>query len=100
MFPKKTAYGPPFPRSIFATAASTDSTTQQRLAFTEGMMHYPEIIRSTNILDKTTWKPTNLLSEVFVRNNNQKAEVVHLKSVCGSGDDGEPVLTIMLPSED
>jgi hypothetical protein len=27
-------------------------------------------------------------------------KTVRLKSLCGSGDDGEPVLTIMLPEED
>jgi hypothetical protein len=27
-------------------------------------------------------------------------ETVHLKSICGPGDDAEPVITIMLPEED
>jgi hypothetical protein len=27
-------------------------------------------------------------------------EVVELKAICGPGDDGEPVITIMLPDED
>jgi hypothetical protein len=27
-------------------------------------------------------------------------ETVHLKSICGPGDDAEPVITIMLPNED
>ena len=30
----------------------------------------------------------------------RKRETVHLKSICGPGDDGEPVITIMLPDED
>jgi hypothetical protein len=59
-----------------------------------------EIIRATDILDKNTLKPANLRFEVLVRNDNQRADLVHLKSVCGPGDDGEPVITIMLPSED
>jgi hypothetical protein len=37
---------------------------------------------------------------LYVRNDNRKPKLVTLKSVCGPGDDGEPVLTIMLPSED
>jgi hypothetical protein len=37
---------------------------------------------------------------LYVRNNNELLELVTLKSVCGPGDDGEPVITIMLPSED
>jgi hypothetical protein len=32
--------------------------------------------------------------------NGRRREVVKLKSVCGPGDSGEPVLTIMLPDED
>lgn len=29
-----------------------------------------------------------------------KTEPIHLKAICGSGDDAEPVITIMLPDED
>jgi hypothetical protein len=35
-----------------------------------------------------------------VRNANERTELVTLKSVCGPGDDGEPVITVMLSSED
>ena len=38
--------------------------------------------------------------QLYVRNDNQQPKLVTLKSVCGPGDDGEPVLTIMLQSED
>lgn len=31
---------------------------------------------------------------------NGKQETVRLKAVCGPGDDGEPVVTIMFPDED
>ena len=37
---------------------------------------------------------------VFVRNDNKKPKPVQLKAVCGPGDDGEPVITILLPEED
>lgn len=39
---------------------------------------------------------------VHVRNDNRNRipPLVQLKSICGPGDDGEPVLTIMLPEED
>jgi hypothetical protein len=30
----------------------------------------------------------------------RRRKTLHLKSVCGPGDDGEPVITIMLPDED
>jgi len=30
----------------------------------------------------------------------KKRETVHLKALCGPGDDAEPVITIMLPDED
>ena len=39
---------------------------------------------------------------VHVRNDNhdRTPPLVRLKAVCGPGDDGEPVVTIMLPDED
>jgi hypothetical protein len=36
---------------------------------------------------------------LYVRNDNRQPTLFTLKSVCGPGVDGEPVLTIMLPSE-
>jgi hypothetical protein len=37
---------------------------------------------------------------LMVRNNNRRSKRVTLKAVCGPGDDGESVITIMLPDED
>jgi hypothetical protein len=39
---------------------------------------------------------------VHVRNDNREGEppLVRLKALCGPGDNGEPVLTVMLPQED
>lgn len=39
---------------------------------------------------------------VHVRNDNRDGTppLVRLKAVCGSGDQGEPVITVMLPDED
>jgi hypothetical protein len=39
---------------------------------------------------------------VHVRNDNRDRTppLVRLKAVCGPGDDGEPVVTVMLPDED
>lgn len=41
-----------------------------------------------------------LLYEVIFLNAAGKHETVKLKSICGPGDLGEPVLTILLPNED
>jgi Family of unknown function (DUF6573) len=39
--------------------------------------------------------------EVLVRNDDAKpAKLTHLKSLCGPGDEAEPVITIMFPNED
>jgi hypothetical protein len=35
-----------------------------------------------------------------VRNDERTPALVRLKAVCGPGDRGEPVITIMLPEED
>ena len=39
---------------------------------------------------------------VHVRNDNRRRTppLVRLKAVCGPGDQGEPVLTVMMPDED
>jgi hypothetical protein len=39
---------------------------------------------------------------VHVRNDNREGTppLVRLKAVCGPGDEGEPVITVMLPEED
>lgn len=37
---------------------------------------------------------------VSVQNDDRGPKEVKLKAVCGPGDDGEPVITIMLPEED
>lgn len=38
--------------------------------------------------------------ELLVQNEPGEAAPVTLKAVCGPGDEGEPVITIMLPEED
>ncbi len=37
---------------------------------------------------------------LYVRNDNRRARLVTLKSICRPGDDAEPVITVMLPDED
>lgn len=41
-----------------------------------------------------------LLYRLYVRNDNRRPRAVTLKAVCGPGDQGEPVITVMLPEED
>lgn len=45
-----------------------------------------------------------LMFKLYVRNHNRERldlrDLVTLKAVCGPGDQGEPVITIMLPDED
>ena len=38
--------------------------------------------------------------QLYVRNDNRRARKVTLKAICGPGDQGEPVVTILLPEED
>ena len=41
-----------------------------------------------------------IVFEVIFLNDRKRHETVQLKTICGPGDDAEPVLTIMLPHED
>jgi len=43
---------------------------------------------------------SEVLFQVALVLKRTKAQLVTFKAVCGPGDDGEPVLTIMLPEED
>ena len=43
---------------------------------------------------------SELRYDVIFLNEQLEHETVTLKAVCGPGDEGEPVLTIMLPHED
>lgn len=42
---------------------------------------------------------SELLFKVYIVRNRRKPDCVTLKSVCGPGDDGSPVLTIMYPEQ-
>jgi hypothetical protein len=45
---------------------------------------------------------TEVAFAVHVRNSNRRGTppAVELRAVCGAGDDGQPVVTVMLPGED
>jgi hypothetical protein len=43
---------------------------------------------------------SSLLFSLSVRNDDHPPRRVHLKALCGPGDQGEPVITILLPDED
>lgn len=49
---------------------------------------------------KSTGASDLLFFEVIFLNRRKKHETVKLKAVCDSGDQGEPVVTVMLPDED
>ncbi|MBK8270259.1 MAG: hypothetical protein IPK83_18980 [Planctomycetes bacterium] len=49
---------------------------------------------------RTTADKDLLLFEVLFLQAPSRTEIVSLKSLCGPGDDGEPVITILLPHED
>lgn len=42
---------------------------------------------------------SEILFELYVRNNNRAAELVQLKAHCGPGDNAEPVITVMMSDE-
>ena len=43
---------------------------------------------------------SEILFKLYVRNDNRKAKLVTLKSVCGPNDDASPCITVMMPDED
>lgn len=51
-------------------------------------------------IQSLTQSDSTLLFVVLIQNDEQGPKEVTFKAVCGPGDAGEPVITIMLPSED
>lgn len=43
---------------------------------------------------------SEILFQLSVRNDDRKAQLVTLKSICGPNDDATPCITVMLPDED
>ncbi|MAE81271.1 MAG: hypothetical protein CMB80_00955 [Flammeovirgaceae bacterium] len=43
---------------------------------------------------------SEILYKVMFQQTDTKHETIQLKSVCGPGDDAEPIITIMMPDED
>lgn len=73
----------------------------------EGVTGQDETGRLWDILQMLRWAikkapagESILLFEVLVRNDNHQPRKVQLKSVCGPGDEAEPVITIMEVDED
>ena len=87
--------------------ALTHSVWCECVKVPEGVAGQDETGRLWDILQMLRWAikkspggECELFFELLVRNDDRKARTVRLKSLCGPGDDGEPVITIMQPDED
>jgi len=92
--------------------ACTDTVFHQYIEVPDGVTHQDIKGRAWDVLwmlrcaIKTAPRGRDtILYKLYVRNHNHDRELdrrdlVTLKSVCGPGDDAEPVITIMLPEED
>lgn len=60
------------------------------------------MFRMSTYLFQYRYAEDNILFRLHVRNDNRSSipPLVTLKAICGPGDKGEPVLTILLPDED
>lgn len=86
--------------------AVTNSVWKKYVTVPEGVIGQDEQGRLWDIL----WMLKNAILQskdskelsygLYVRNNNRNPKFVYLKAVCGPGDNGEPVITVMLPEED
>jgi hypothetical protein len=90
-------------------AALTAAVYGQYVEVPEGMTGQDEAGRLWDVLwmfrcAAAKFDASTLLFKLYVRNHNRERldswDLVTLKAECGPGDDGEPVLTIMLPDED
>ena len=89
--------------------AMTSGAWTRCVAIPEGVTCQDETGRLWDVLnvllfsiraDRTNRNVGDVKFAVTVRNNNEANEDIQLKSLCGPGDNAEPVVTIMLPEED
>ena len=89
--------------------ALTAATWAQCVAAPPGVVCQDEAGRLWDVLTMLRWAvrgskdgAAEVRFGVHVRNDNRDRTppLVRLKAVCGPGDDGEPVVTVMLPDED
>ena len=86
--------------------AVTSAVWSQYVAVPEGVDGQDENGRLWDILNMFRFaalkspRDSELLFDLVVKNDERAPQPVTLKAVCGPGDMGEPVLTIMLPDED
>ena len=87
--------------------ALTHAAYAEYVKVPEGVVAQDEAGRLWDILNmlrfaiaKSPRGSSELLFKLYVRNDNRRAQLVTLKSVCGPNDDASPCLTVMLPDED
>jgi len=91
---------------ITIPTALTTAVWERCVAVPEGAEDQDEIGRLWDVL--TVLRFTIIRSRggrqvkftVAVRNDTRRPRPVELKAICGPGDSGEPVITIMMPEED
>lgn len=59
-----------------------------------------DILHMLRIALLSAGQVTTVAFTVLVQNDEEPAQPVNLKAVCGPGDNGEPVITVMFPDED
>lgn len=88
------------------SVAITHAVHQQFVKVPEGVVGQDESGRLWDILFMLRVAITRapegdtILYTVFVRSNDTAPKPVKLKATCHPGDEGEPVVTVMLPDED
>lgn len=55
---------------------------------------------STDLINFQVYIVPNVPNTPAGRRRTPRAKLTNLKAVCGPGDDGEPVITVMFPNED
>ncbi len=86
--------------------AVTIAVREKFIAFHEDLCCHDDYGRTVNILwmlIRAAGKqaaPFVVQFDVLVRERNRSLRFHNLKAICGPGDDGEPVITVMLPEED
>jgi hypothetical protein len=89
--------------------ALTAAVWARCVAVPPGVVCQDEAGRLWDVLTVLRWairregaRARDLAFAVHVRNDNREGvpPLVRLKAVCGPGDQGEPVVTVMLPEED
>ncbi len=89
-----------FSTAVTAAAWELCVTVPEKASWQDEMGRLWDVLTMLRYAIKRSSGGQEVAFSVAVQNDARRPRPVQLKALCGPGDEGEPVITIMLPDED